>query len=260
MQEPSFSYVPLQLLLHIIVPMMLRIVVMIIMTCALTIPAVSCDAVDTNQQPQTVVCLGDSITYGYLLTDPLHEAWPALLESKLGEGSSVINLGVSGAMLMNEGGLPYRNTGKIQRAKKQSATMFFIMLGTNDVYTTTWSEDSYYTQLGALVDELAESAPEARMVLMVPPCAFTIDDGASAEPVIEPDVEPIVEPIAASRIGGSIRNIMRTVADEKETDYVDLFAFTESHPEWFPDGLHPNKAGHQAIAEYIFQEVFVDTQ
>ncbi len=189
---------------------------------------------------QTVACIGDSITYGYLLSSPESESWPALLETMLEDGSEVANLGVSGSTLMDEGDLPYRSTGNIDRAKQLRPDVFIVMLGTNDAYSRAWSEDSYRAQLEGLVDELAASTPDALIVLMAPPCAFRIAS------------EPAIEPTAQAVIGGSIRDIVHEMADRKKAIYVDLFDVTYEHPEWFPDGLHPDTKGHQSIAEHVF--------
>ena len=58
-----------------------------------------------------IACIGDSITYGYGVSNPAEEAWPALLGDKLGDGWNVVNLGVSGTTLLDEGAFPYRSTG-----------------------------------------------------------------------------------------------------------------------------------------------------
>ena len=198
----------------------------------------------SQQQPQNVACIGDSITYGYGLSSPAKQAWPALLEDKLGEGSRVANLGESGTTLMDEGEYPYRSTGYLEEAKQMQPDVFIVMLGTNDAFSYRWNSESYRTQLGALVDELAASTPQARIVLMAPPRTFYEYAGYGTE-----GTDDVV-------IGGQIRSIVRETAGEKGCDYVDLYAFTEQHPEWFPDCLHPNTQGHAALADYLCKELF----
>ena len=190
---------------------------------------------------QTVACIGDSITEGYGLASPGTDAWPAVLQGLLGKGWNVVNLGVSGSTLMDEGPLPYRATGKVETAKQLAPDVVFIMLGTNDAGSSVWNEASYRAQLEALVDEMAASAPDARLVLMAPPRTF-----------YEPEYNAFLDEV----IGGTIRSIMAETASAKGATFVDLFALTESHPRWFPDDLHPNEEGHQAIAQHIYEQVF----
>ena len=37
-----------------------------------------------------IACIGDSITYGYGVSNPAEEAWPALLDKKLGDGWQIV--------------------------------------------------------------------------------------------------------------------------------------------------------------------------
>ena len=36
---------------------------------------------------------------------------------------------------------------------------------------------------------------------------------------------------------------------------IDLYALTETHPEYFDDGVHPNELGNRVIAEHIRKEI-----
>lgn len=48
---------------------------------------------------------------------------------------------------------------------------------------------------------------------------------------------------------------VKSLAAEKGTRYLDMFAFTEDHPEWFPDRLHPDEAGNRAMADAVFSQL-----
>ena len=204
---------------------------------------------------RTMACIGDSITYGYGLESPDEQSWPALLQAKLGEKWQVVNLGVVASTLINEGRYPYRSTGNVEKAKELGADLFVIMLGTNDANDPNWDTESYRTQLRALVDELADSAStngqrsdtdnppsQPQFVLMAPPCTFFYLTDSSDE--------------RNRIIGEDVRNAVHSVAAEKGVRFVDLYALTEQHPEWFPDYLHPNAEGAAAIADYVYEQVF----
>ena len=202
------------------------------------------DAADApTDKVRTIVCLGDSITYGFGLAFPERDSWPSLLDARLGDGWEVVNLGVSGSMLLDEGSFPYRSTGNIERAKELDADMAIIMLGTNDAHTAIWTPERHREQLRALVREMKGAQGTTDIVLMVPPCVF-----------YEPGLEAYGFNVDA--IGVDMRAVVAQVAEEEDAHFVDLYALTEDHPEWFPDQLHPNDDGHRAIADCIYQEVF----
>ena len=210
----------------------------------------------TENDMKTIACIGDSITYGYGLDSPETESWPALIQAKLGNGWKVVNLGVVGSTLVDEGSYPYRSTGNVKRAKELDADMFIIMLGTNDANEPVLDTASYRAQLTALVDELAassgesspdgepSSASEAQFVLMAPPCTFY-------DEAVRPGADKLDRIIA-----NDIRDTMKSVAAEKGARYIDLYALTENHPEWFPDPLPPSAEGDAAIADYVYDCVF----
>ena len=197
----------------------------------------------------TLVCIGDSITFGSGVDDPDHDAWPALLQEKLGTDWYVANLGMPGSMLLNESSSPYRSTGYVDRALELDPSVAIIMLGTNDSADPSWNTGAYRTQLEALVDEIAQaSTRNVQIVLMAPPCTFFSKDNRWHR-------DP-----ANNLIGNEIRSTIAQVAADKGVRYLDLYAFTENHPEWFPDELHPDEVGNRAIADYIFEQVFSSTQ
>ena len=194
---------------------------------------------------KTIACIGDSITYGYGVDNPAKEAWPALLDNKLGDGWKVVNFGVSGTTLLDEGAFPYRSTGNVERAKELDPSIAFIMLGSNDSVDPLWSIESYRAQLSALVDELeSASSHDVQIVLMAPPCTFyRLNNAARDESIYQV-------------LGEVIRPAVKDVAEEKGVLYIDLYEFTENHPEWFPDKLHPNEEGNAAFADYLYDQVF----
>ena len=202
------------------------------------------DAAAGAEHIQTVACIGDSITYGYGLGSPETKSWPSLLREMLGGECQVVNLGVSGTTLSDTGEYPYRRTGNIEVAKELQPDVLFIMLGSNDVLSGRWDSEAYRAQLESLAEEMTASCPQARIVLMTPPCTFYGSiDAAYGE-------------FADEAFGQDVRTAVRDVAAQNNAVFVDLFELTQGHPEWFPDCLHPNEAGHQAMAEHIYAAVF----
>ncbi|MBQ2690329.1 MAG: hypothetical protein IJG05_09675, partial [Solobacterium sp.] len=50
--------------------------------------------------------------------------------------------------------------------------------------------------------------------------------------------------------------IIQEAAKELGVPCVNLYTLTENRPEWFWDGVHPNKEGNRAIAEEIYRILF----
>lgn len=202
-------------------------------------------AAGSEPATQTLVCIGDSITYGMGVADPVRDAWPALLQEKLGDSWNVVNLGVSGTTLLDEGMRPYRATGNVERALALDADMAIIMLGTNDSVDPAWNAEAYRAQLDALATELSGASTRGvRLAFMVPPHSFF---GPGETPQRQ---------VMNQLIGGEMRSIIADVAAAHDAQLVDLYAFTEGRRAWFPDDLHPNEAGNAAMAEHIYGQLF----
>ena len=196
-------------------------------------------------QGKVLVCIGDSITYGQGVANRSRDAWPALLQEKLGDPWTVVNLGVSGTTLLDDGLHPYRATGNVERALALDADMAIIMLGTNDSVDSAWDVEAYQTQLDALANQLENaSTREIKLAFMIPPHAFF-------GPGETPQRQAMNE-----LIDSEIRNSIVNVAAKHNAPVVDLFAFTEGRHEWFPDDLHPDEAANKALADYIYGQLF----
>ena len=68
------------------------------------------------KEPLRVACIGNSITYGYLLENPSTQSYPAQLQEMLGKEYSVGNFGHSGATLLRHGHRPYFNLPEFRQA------------------------------------------------------------------------------------------------------------------------------------------------
>ena len=92
----------------------------------------------------TIICVGDSITYGAGVSETLDtETWPAQLQTLLGSDYNVINLGVNGRTLMKEGDYPYTENPAYQTSLTSNADIVLIMLGTNDSKYNNWNAENY---------------------------------------------------------------------------------------------------------------------
>ena len=190
----------------------------------------------------TAVCIGDSLTSGKISYYDYASAWPEYLQERLGGSWQVVNLGVIGASLSDRGGIPYRDTGNLDKVAGYGPTVVFIMFGTNDAASSVWSAEAYRSELATLVDEVRSHASTAHIVLMAPTRTFCDESSYFS--------------IDDERIRVEVRDGVAYVAEQKGAQFVDLYEFTKDQRAWFPDTLHPATTGNRAIADYLYAQVF----
>ena len=147
-----------------------------------------------------------------------------------------MNFGLSGRTLLRAGDMPYAKEPHYAKAFQVEDAHYLIMLGTNDSKPYNWDEAQYREELAAL---LLRCKSKGTVTVMKPPKAFP----SKKTGVVPFDVQDDV----LCTIGG----IIDETARELEVPVIDLYTFTQNHPEWFPDGIHPNAEGNKQIAQYI---------
>ena len=112
-------------------------------------------------KPLRVACIGNSITYGYLLPDREQQAYPALLQRMLGERYEVGNFGKSGATLLERGHRPYVQQEEYRQALAYKADIAVIHLGVNDTDPRNWPNyrDEFVPNYRHLIDTLRTINP-----------------------------------------------------------------------------------------------------
>lgn len=192
-----------------------------------------------------IACIGDSITFGAgVAATRKTDAWTYILQKRLGGSFQVLNYGVSGATLQREGDFPYHRIGFLKRLEKAKPELIVLMLGTNDSKPYNWSAERFAREYEELARELKEKPWNHRLVLMTPPRAFPEDEtGAIAYDI---ENEPIRD---------VVRSLVFSLGHKYALQVIDLYALTEEHPEYFCDGVHPNKLGNRVIAEHLNKQI-----
>ena len=192
-----------------------------------------------------IVALGDSITFGAgVKRTRKTDCWEAKLEKLFGGSYQVLNYGISGATLQDEGNKPYWNMpdkqlqGYPEAALALNPQIILLMLGTNDTKPYNWNRDRYEAQLDLRVKEL--KASRTRLILMCPPFACPAD--GSTEVAFD---------IKGETIRDEVVPIVKKCALENNVECIDLYALTDGHGEYFADGVHPNSFGNRVIAAEI---------
>jgi lysophospholipase L1-like esterase len=204
---------------------------------------------------KTVLCYGDSNTWGYLAPDGERlarwERWPGVLQHALGDDVQVIEAGLNGrTTVFDVPEDPDRNGLAFLPATLEThapVDVLVLFLGVNDFFlpyqVTAWRVAH---AVGALVDAARGSAwgpgggPPAAVVLCPPPFADLGADGAGS-PHGEAETK---------RLGDEFR----AMATEHECEVVDL-AGRAAYA--VPDGIHFDASGHSAIGALLAERLSV---
>jgi len=189
-----------------------------------------------------VACIGDSITEGYNLENPEIEAYPAVLQSLLGEKYAVGNFGMSAHTMMNKGNHPYMNSDegrfRFQESLAFCPDVVTIMLGTNDSKAMNWDEnkDDFVPSMNAMIDsfQCLPSHPEIFVCIPIPATGFAYE--------IRPEI-----------IENEICPLVKQVAEERGLKVIDMNKAFLDHLNTLEDYVHPNKEGAKVIAEEIYK-------
>lgn len=198
-----------------------------------------------------IAALGDSITFGSGVRETRDtDTWEVKLEKLLSGRYQVLNYGLSGATLQNEGDRPYWNMpdkllqGFPQDALALEPEIVLLMLGTNDSKPYNWNRERYASQLDQRVKEIKALPFVKRLILMCPPFSCPVEGST----VVACD-------IINETIRDEIHPIVQQCAAENQVECIDLYALTDGHGEYFTDGVHPNSFGNRIIASAIHKHI-----
>ncbi len=186
-----------------------------------------------------IICLGDSITYGYKLVDKVHQSYPAQLSKQAHGRWHVLNFGVNGATVTNKGDIPITAQKIYQRIIHSRPDVVVVMLGTNDTKNNNWRYlDDFVNDYTALIGRIQDlpSLPHV-IVCTVPPIFADYPNGINAERE------------------DAINILVKEVAATTKADFLDIYTLMSQEPALFLDGVHPNHLGAQEIATLVFNKV-----
>ena len=121
----------------------------------------------------TVLCVGDSITYGQgVLFKRKKESYPALLQSELGDIYKVKNYGLCNRTLLKDSMMSYVNEDFYNESLKENADYVTIMLGTNDSKEANWNPSRYKQELETFIKTYQNMQSHPTVYVMLPPKIF----------------------------------------------------------------------------------------
>lgn len=185
-----------------------------------------------------VACVGNSITYGFLVQNRETNAYPAQLGRMLGPGYEVVNFGHSGTTVLRRGHRPYMLTDEFHRVMDFKADIAVIHLGVNDTDPRDWPDygDEFMADYIALADSLRASNPRIRLIMA------------------------LTTPLSAThkRFKSGTRDwrdlVNKRIADAAAVTGAELIDFgraMRNRQNLLVDGIHPDSAGATVLAATV---------
>lgn len=190
-----------------------------------------------------VACIGNSVTYGYLVEHREQNAYPVQLQKRLGDGFQVENFGHSGATLLQKGHNPYVKTQEYADLLKFAPDIAFIHLGLNDTDPRNWPyfRDEFVHDYGQLIDTLRFLNPKVKITVCLMSPVF------SGHPRF----------LSGTREWyAQEQTVIAKIAKAYHTELLDLNAVLYPFPNnYVNDFLHPNADGAKRIADAVYQKL-----
>ncbi len=186
-----------------------------------------------------VACVGNSVTYGYLVPDREVNCYPAKLQKFLGQGYQVGNFGHSGATLLNKGHRPYMSLPEFKQALAFNPDIVIIHLGLNDTDPRNWANyrEEFMPDYSALIDSFKAVNPKAEFfVARMSPIFHWHPRFQSGTRDWYWQIQKAIEQVA--------KNNNATLIDFQEPLY--------DKPHLMPDALHPDAEGAELLAECVY--------
>jgi len=181
-----------------------------------------------------IACVGDSITYGYGLSNRTQECYPAVLQTLLGAKHTVQNFGATGCTLLKSGDKPYWNDTNFSASNAFKPDVVVIMLGTNDAKPQNWAHKSEFeSDYDSLIGNYVGLG--AKVYVATPP------------PVIAPGAYDIAPDV----LNNEVVPLIRTIAASESVPLIDVFQSLSGKASDFPDDVHPNADGAKLIAQAV---------
>lgn len=198
--------------------------------------------VAATAQTVKIACIGNSVTFGYGLKNPVAEAYPSVLQKLMGNGYAVKNFGLSGATLLKKGHRPYYKTPEFTNAINFRPDIAIVHLGLNDTDPRDWPEykEDFESDYAWLLDTLKKQNPNIRLYI----CQLT----------------PIFNGHPRFKSGTrdwywQIQNTIPVIAKANHAQLINLNEPLHNRPDLFADHLHPDQEGAAIIAQTVYQNI-----
>jgi len=190
-----------------------------------------------------IACIGDSLTYGYLLENRTTTCYPATLNELLGEDYAVGNFGVNGTTLLKSSSQSFWHHENFTLSTLFDPDIVIIMLGTNDAshenFTTT---DHYLADYKEMINHYRNLPAKPHIYMATPPAVF-------------PPKDPSMSTLPTAHID-LLASSVRELGKQLRISVIDINKLTSNAPQLFiADGIHMNQSGAKFIATAMYREL-----
>ena len=195
-----------------------------------------------KQNQIRIACVGDSITYGCMLRNRHKNNYPAILNRMLGENYCVNNFGYTDRTAIKSGDLPYTCEKLYRQSLDFNPNIVVFLLGSNDSKLKNWKEEKFIKDYKEILDGYLALDSLQKLYILIPPPMFEVRGkvlyGLRNE-VVENEICPAI----------------RSIAKEKNLEFIDLCEIFKDRKELFADGVHPNPQGSKLLAESVYKVI-----
>lgn len=203
-------------------------------------------SISASAQIVKIACIGDSVTFGYGISQRDSLSYPGQLQALLGDFYEVGNFGQSGATLLKKGHNPFSRTAAYQEALAFKADIAIIHLGLNDTDPRNWPyyKDEFEADYASLIEDLQRDNPNIRILIA--------------------ELSPIFSGHPRFKSGTrdwhlEIRRKIQKIAKDNSVELIDFYLPLHQHPDLFPDNLHPTAKGAGVLAQLVYSRLTNET-
>lgn len=212
----------------------------------------------------TILCIGDSITYGSGASDTSKTSYPSLLSDLLNTQLSsssgntgnfsnytVYNFGVRNAAVKRNTDTSYWKTHEYKEALLgPNPDIIIILFGANDAkYAFNWNEQEFTADYIALVDIFKSLPSHPVIYLGIPTVLLPWYASTKVNSTIINGEYPIIIPRMAKLLNVHIIDFYSSVGGTGIT-------VTKECMQYFVrDGIHPNDKGYAAMAQMAYKTI-----
>lgn len=184
-----------------------------------------------------VACVGNSITYGYGLSNPGTQSYPTQLDTLLGAGYAVSNFGVSSKTMIKAVSDAYWTQSAFTQALASLPNLVVVELGTNDSKDYIWPyyKQNFKPDYISMIDTFRHLSSHPQVWVTLQPPAQN-SSWSMYDTTIVRQVNPAILDVAL----------------QKAAPVIDLHTAMSGHPEWFQgDTVHPTATGAKELAKIV---------
>jgi lysophospholipase L1-like esterase len=190
-----------------------------------------------NAADLKIACVGNSITYGYGLSNPSAQSYPTQLDSLLGAGYAVSNFGVSSKTMIKASSDAYWTQSAFTQARASLPDLVVVELGTNDSKDYIWPyyKQNFKPDYISMIDTFRHLSSHPQVWTTLQPPAQN-SSWSMYDTTIVRQVNPAILEVAL----------------QKAAPVIDLHTAMSGHSSWFQsDTVHPTATGAKEMAKII---------